>query len=87
MALDRRSEDSIPVFQSPIDGVRARGTVVAKVGRFVKILSFFVDNPCQALLADQLGSYSMAAGFDNLSTKENTTKNLRNHQIFIEMKQ
>ena len=34
------------------------GTVVAKGNHFVKIL-VFVDNTCQALLADQLGSFGM----------------------------
>ena len=60
------------------------GTVVATGGQFVKMFGIFVDNTCQALLADQLGSSGMAAGFCKLPTKD-TTKNLRNHQICIKM--
>ena len=42
-----------------------------------------VDNTGQALLADQLGSFVMAARFGNLSTQNTHIKNLRNHQICI----
>ena len=42
------------------------GTVVVTDGRFVKIW-VFVNNTCQALLADQLGSSCMAAWFGKLS--------------------
>ena len=46
------------------------GTVIAITGsRFAHILGFFIYNTYQALLADQLGSFGMAAGFGKLSTK------------------
>ena len=59
------------------------GTVLATGDRFVQILGFLVDKTCHALLADQLESSDMAAGFGKLSTK--STKNLTNHQIYIHM--
>ena len=39
----------------------------------------FMDNTCQALLADQLESSGMTARFGKLSTQKN---NLRTHQIY-----
>ena len=45
---------------------------------------FIVDNTCQALLADQLESYGMAAGFGKLYTK-NTITNLKSYEIYIKM--
>ena len=46
------------------------GTVLATGSFFVEILFLFVDNTCQALLADQMNSCGMAAGFDKRSTKK-----------------
>ena len=49
------------------------GTVVDK-GRFVKMVNFlfkFVDITCQALLADQMGSFDMEARFGKLYTYTN----------------
>ena len=56
------------------------GKAVATGSCFVKIL-FFVDNTCQALLADQMGSSGTETRFD----KHKKTKIVRNHQIYIKM--
>ena len=48
------------------------GTVMATGGRFVKMLGLFVDNTCQALLANQMESSVIAARFDKLSTQKKT---------------
>ena len=46
--------------------------------KFVKIVGFFVDNTCQALLADQFESSDMAAGFGKRSRKNKKLKKLPN---------
>ena len=48
----------------------SKATLVATGGRLVKMLRVFVDNTCQILLADKMGSFCMAVGFGKLSTKK-----------------
>ena len=66
ITADSKIYPSIVVFVS-------EETVVATGVRFVKILFFFVDNTCQVLLADQIGSFDMISGFG------------KKHQICIQM--
>ena len=62
------------------------GTVVATGARFVKTgARVFVVNTCQALLAHLLESSGMRTRFGKLSTKKNTSTNLRSHQIYIKI--
>ena len=49
------------------------GTVVTTGGRFGKIFMVLVK-------IDQMGNFGKAAGFEKLSTKKHTIKNLRNNQ-------
>ena len=74
LGLDHRSEGITRYTNAPMMVFVPEGTVVATGGRFVKMLSFFVDNACQALLADKLGSSGMAAGFGKLSKKKHHQK-------------
>ena len=73
-----------PVYQCPSDGVRARDGYVPEMAivvarwQFYYNCGFLADNTCQALLADQLGSFSIAARFGKLSTKN--TFNLNIHK-------
>ena len=64
-----------PRYQYTNDVVRPRGDS----GGLLKF-EVLVDNICQALLVDQMGSFGKMAGFGKFSTK-NTTKKVRNHQI------
>ena len=66
-----------PVCQcgnAPMMVFMSEETVVATGGSFIKNLGFAIDNTCQALLADHIGSCGMATGLDNLSTKKNHQK-------------
>ena len=64
--LDHRSQGITPVH-APMMVFVPEGTVVGTGDHFAKISIFFYNT----LLADQLGSFGMAAGFDKLSTKQN----------------
>ena len=60
LGLDCRSV-SIPRYTNALTMVfMTERTVVATGGRFFNMV--FSDNTCQALLADQMGSFNMAAG-------------------------
>ena len=74
LRLDRRSEGITQYTNAPMTVFVPNGTVVATGSHFVKILGLFVDNTSKALLADQLGSFGMAAGFGMLSTQKETHK-------------
>ena len=58
------------VYQYPKDGVRAGGDSGGYTRQFCYYCGVFVDNTCQALLADQMGSSNMLAGFGMLFTKK-----------------
>ena len=68
---DRRFEDISRYTIAKMMGFMPERRVMATGGRFVKFWD--IDNSCWALLADQMGSFGMAAGFGKLSKQKAQT--------------